>query len=96
MTADAAESAALALQKGCDLGCDTVFDEIPEAIERGLITEADVDRSLARTLVTRFKLGMFDPPEDVPFTSISMDVVACAKHRGSGISNRGGIGVTQE
>ncbi len=81
ITKDAAESAALALQKGCDLGCDTVFDEVPEAIERGLITEADVDRSLARTLGTRFKLGMFDPPEDVPFTSISTDVIACPDHR---------------
>jgi beta-glucosidase len=81
ITRDAAESAALALQRGCDLGCDTVFDEIPEAIERGLITEADVDRALERTLGTRFKLGMFDPPEEVPFTSISMDVVACPEHR---------------
>jgi len=81
VTADAAASAALALEKGCDLGCDTVMDEIPEAIKRGLITEAAVDRSLARTLNTRFKLGMFDPPEEVPFTSISMDVVACPEHR---------------
>jgi beta-glucosidase len=81
ITKDAAESAALALQRGCDLGCDTVFDEIPEAIERGLITEADVDRALERTLGTRFKLGMFDPPEEVPFASISMDVVACPEHR---------------
>jgi len=81
ITRDAAESAALALQRGCDLGCDTVFDEIPEAIERGLITEADVNRALERTLGTRFKLGMFDPPEEVPFTSISMDVVSCPEHR---------------
>ena len=81
VTKDAAESAALALQHGCDLGCDHVFSEIPEAIQRGLITEADVDRSLERTLGTRFKLGMFDPPEDVPFASISMDVVACEEHR---------------
>lgn len=81
ITQDAAESAAMALQHGCDLGCDSVFDEIPEAILRGLITEADVDRALRRTLGTRFKLGMFDPPEDVPFTSIPMEVVACSKHR---------------
>ena len=81
VTQDAAESAALALQYGCDLGCDVVFDEIPEAIERSLISEADVDRSLERTLGTRFKLGMFDPPEDVPFTSTSTDVVACQEHR---------------
>lgn len=81
VTNDAAESAALALQGGCDLGCDHVFNEIPEAIRRGLITETDVDRALERTLGTRFKLGMFDPPEEVPFTSISMDVVACEEHR---------------
>ncbi len=81
VTKDAAESAALALQHGCDLGCDHVFTEIPEAIRRGLITEADVDRSLARTLGTRFKLGMFDPVEEVPFASISTDVIACAEHR---------------
>jgi beta-glucosidase len=81
VTQDAAESAALALQRGCDLGCDSVFDEIPEAIRRGLISEADVDRALERTLGTRFKLGMFDPPEEVPFASIPLEVVACPEHR---------------
>ena len=81
ITKDAAESAALSLKRGCDLGCDHVFDEIPEAIARGLITEADVDRSLERTLGTRFKLGMFDPDEQVPFTSMSTEVVACDEHR---------------
>ena len=81
VTKDAAESAALALQAGCDLGCDHVFDEIPEAIQRGLITEVDVDRALERTLGARFKLGMFDPPEEVPFASIPMEVVACVEHR---------------
>ncbi len=81
VTNDAAETVALALQHGCDLGCDHIFSEIPEAINRGLITEANVDRALERTLGTRFKLGMFDPAEEVPFTSISTDVVACDEHR---------------
>jgi beta-glucosidase len=81
ITADAAESSALALEKGCDLGCDEVFDAIPEAIERDLISETDVDRALERTLGTRFKLGMFDPDDEVPFASISTDVVACDEHR---------------
>jgi beta-glucosidase len=81
VTKDAAESAGLALRNGCDLGCDHVFNEIPEAIKRGLIAEADVDRALERTLGARFKLGMFDPPEDVPFAAISTDVVACDEHR---------------
>jgi beta-glucosidase len=81
VTKDAAETVALALHHGCDLGCDHDFSEIPEAIARRLIAEADVDRALERTLSTRFKLGMFDPPEDVPFASISTDVVACDAHR---------------
>lgn len=81
VTRDAAESAALALKAGCDIGCDHVYSEIPEAIQRGLITEADVDRSLARTLATRFKLGMFDPPELNPYTSIPLSVVGCEAHR---------------
>jgi beta-glucosidase len=81
VTKDAVETVALALKRGCDIGCDHVYSEIPEAIARGLITEADVDRALARTLGTRFKLGMFDPAEDVPFASIPMDVVACDAHR---------------
>ena len=81
ITKDAAESAALALQAGCDMGCDHVYNFIPEAIERGLMTEADMDRALEHTLVTRFRLGMFDPPKMVPYTSIPMKVVGCKKHR---------------
>ena len=81
VTKDAAESAALAIQRGCDLGCDHVFDEIPEAISRGLISEVDVDKVLERSLITRFKLGMFDPDEKVPYASISPDVVGCEEHR---------------
>lgn len=81
VTKDAAGSAALALQYGCDLGCDHVFNEIPTAIERGDTTEALVDRALIRTFTTRFKLGMFDPAEEVPYASISTDVVACDEHR---------------
>jgi beta-glucosidase len=80
-TADAVESAAVALKAGCDLSCVCTYDRLGEAVERGLITEADIDRSLARTLATRFKLGMFDPPEMVPFASIPMSVVNSPKHR---------------
>jgi beta-glucosidase len=41
----------------------------------------DIDRSLSRTLTTRFKLGMFDPPEDVPYTAIPLSVVNDTEHR---------------
>jgi beta-glucosidase len=81
VTQDAAESAALALKAGCDIECGVTYAYLGEAVERGLITEADIDRSLARTLTTRFKLGMFDPPSEVPYASIPMSVVGCEAHR---------------
>jgi beta-glucosidase len=81
VTQDAAESAALALKAGCDIECGATYAYLGEAVERGLITEADIDRSLARTLTTRFKFGMFDPPSEVPYASIPMSVVGCEAHR---------------
>ena len=82
LTADGPESAALALKRGCDIGCDCVFyDYLPEALERGLVSEADIDRALERTYETRFKLGMFDPPAEVPYASIPMSVVNSPAHR---------------
>lgn len=80
-TKDGPESAALSLKRGCDIGCDCVFyDHLQEALDRGLIEEVDIDRALERTLVTRFKLGMFDPDEMVPYASIPMRVVGCEEH----------------
>ncbi len=82
VTADGAESAALALKNGCDIGCDCVFyDNLKEALERGLVTEADIDVALSRTLGTRFKLGMFDPADQVPYAAMPMSVVNSPEHR---------------
>lgn len=81
LTADAAESAALAVRRGCDMACICTYEHLGEAVERGLITEAEIDTALARTLATRFKLGLFDPPEHVPYASIPMSVVGCEEHR---------------
>lgn len=79
---DAAEAAAVAIKAGCDNSCDHVYyDSIGEAVERGLLTEAEVDQALARTLTTRFKLGMFDPADQVPYASTPMSVVDSPEHR---------------
>ncbi|MGD0003203.1 MAG: glycoside hydrolase family 3 C-terminal domain-containing protein [Anaerolineaceae bacterium] len=81
LTKDVVESAALALKAGCDISCMCTYDHLGEAIERGLCSEADVDLCLGRTLATRFKLGMFDPQELVPYSSIPMRVVNSPEHR---------------
>lgn len=76
LTSGPAESAALALKRGVNLNCGVTFGRsLKEAVELGLITEGDLDISLKRLLRTRFKLGMFDPPEKVPYRSIGTDVI---------------------
>ena len=81
VTRDAAESAALAIKKGCDVNCGSVYEVLMESIERGLLEEEDIDRSLRRLLRTRFQLGMFDPDELVPWSDTPTSVVGCDVHR---------------
>jgi beta-glucosidase len=80
-TASPVETAALALKSGCDLECGCTFDHLSEALEQGLVTQADIDLALSRVLATRFKLGMFDPPDQVPYAATPMSVVGSKKHR---------------
>ncbi len=81
VTADAAESAASAVRAGCDLNCGKTYPELIDAVERGLIDESDIERAVVRLFTARFKLGLFDPPERVPFASIPYEVNASQKHR---------------
>jgi beta-glucosidase len=75
------QSAALAVKNGCDLECGRVFPALREAVRQGLIPEELIDTSLARLLRVRFRLGMFDPPERVPYASIPYEKVDCGEHR---------------
>jgi beta-glucosidase len=75
------ESAAMALKAGCDLNCGCTYPMLTAAYKQGLVTEADIDTALTRLLRTRFKLGMFDPPEDDPYRNLGNEIVGCEKHR---------------
>lgn len=81
VTNRAPESAAMAINNGCDLNCGCSYERMADAVAEGLVTEETVDRALGRLLHTRFKLGMFDPPECVPYAQITTDVVDCPAHR---------------
>lgn len=81
VTKDWEESAALAIKAGCDLNCGCTFEHLPQAVEKGLLTEADLDLSLKRLFRARMRLGMFDPPERVPFASIPYEVNDSEKHQ---------------
>lgn len=81
ITQTPAQSAAMAVRSGCDLECGCVFPALVEASRQGLISEAEIDRALARLLRARFRLGMFDRQEDVPYSKIPYGKVDCKDHR---------------
>lgn len=81
LTNTPAESAALAVNNGCDLNCGRVYPSLVEAVEQGLITEETIDKALARLLQAKMRLGMFDPEEQVPYAQIPYEIVASPKHR---------------
>lgn len=81
VTETAMDSAALAVNNGCDLNCGKVYEGLKIAVEADLIPEENIDRAVKRLLKTRFKLGMFDPRDRVPFNNIPYGVNDCEEHR---------------
>lgn len=81
ITDSPAESAAMAVKNGCDLNCGENFEALLEAVNKNLISEEELDKSLKRLFKARFKLGMFDPEEEVPYTQISYEINDQEEHR---------------
>ncbi|MBC7227410.1 MAG: glycoside hydrolase family 3 C-terminal domain-containing protein [Thermoflexales bacterium] len=75
------EAAALAVKAGCDLECGGTYYALLDAVKKELISEEAIDQALRRLFTARFRLGMFDPPEQVPYTRIPYEVVASPQHR---------------
>ena len=77
----AAEAAALAVKHGTDLDCGRVYPNLVQAVQQGLISEADIDVAVARLMTARMRLGMFDPPARVPYAQIPYTVLDQPAHR---------------
>ena len=78
---DGAQASAQAVLAGTDVECGSEYKHLPEAVRRGDIKEADLDKSLRRLLIARFELGDMDPDELNPWTKIPESVVACDAHK---------------
>lgn len=74
ITKDAATASALAVKTGLDLECGSSYTSLKEALDSNLLTEADIDITVKRLFTARFKLGMFDPEEIVPYAQIPFSV----------------------
>ncbi len=76
------EASAASIKAGCDLNCGQTYQRyLPNAVKQGLVSEKEIDRALTRLFRARFQLGMFDPPNRVPFAHIPISVVDSPKHR---------------
>jgi beta-glucosidase len=75
------EASAAAVKAGTDLTCGREYRSLVQAVKDGLITEAEINTAVKRLMTARFKLGMFDPPEMVPYTKIPFSENDSEAHR---------------
>jgi beta-glucosidase len=84
-----AQGAAISVIRGMDHECvtftsrfgDSVEKAYIDAVQQGYLPEGVLDTSLIRLFTARIKLGMFDPPEMVPYTKIDEKELDSAEHR---------------
>ena len=69
---DIATATAACLKAGINLFLDRI-DGVKEALQRGLITEADIDQAIRGRLRLFFRLGLLDPAERVPYAKIGRE-----------------------
>ncbi len=75
VTANARQSAALAVENGCDVNCGEVFLNLIQAVREGLIGEDKITQACERLFTTRMKLGLFEKPGTVSYDKIDYSVV---------------------
>src|SRR5438270_1285646 len=89
-TKSQAEAAAVSLKRGMDNECADFFTvtqdnsdyvKYLDAVKQGALTEKDIDVALKRLFTARMRLGMFDPPDKVPYAQIPESEIDSASHR---------------
>ncbi len=89
-TKNMAEAGAAAIKTGMDNECADFFTKATDnsdyvkfldAVKQGLLTEKEIDVSLKRLFTARFRLGMFDPPEMVPYAQTPESEIDSEPHR---------------
>lgn len=79
VTDTVAESAAMAVNNGCDLNCGTAFLHMKEAYEQGLVTEETITAAVERLMEVRIRLGMMEDYPS-PYDEIPYERVECKEH----------------
>ncbi len=69
------ESAAMAMNNGCDLNCGGMYQFLKQAVREGLVDEKRLDEALVNLFAARMKLGVLDKREENPYDRIPYSVV---------------------
>src|SRR5579859_4070823 len=67
---DAEHASADGIRAGTDTNCGKTYLNLADAVHKGIISESEIDVSLKRLFTARMRLGLFDPPAQVPYASI--------------------------
>ncbi len=79
---NAAAASADAVMHGTDIDCGTdAYKALVQAVKEGLIKESQIDVSVRRLFMIRFRLGMFDPPSMVKYAQTPASVLESAPHK---------------
>jgi beta-glucosidase len=81
VVANRQEAAAMAANAGVNLNCGYIYQYLAEAVEKGLVSEETVNADFRRLMMTRFKLGLFNPEEKNRWSAIPESVVDCPQNR---------------
>ena len=85
-----AEAAAVSMKTGMDNECADFFTKATthadyvkyiDAVKQGFLRETDLDTSVKRLFTARMRLGLFDPPESVPYAQTPESEIDSAAHR---------------
>ncbi|WP_370980362.1 glycoside hydrolase family 3 C-terminal domain-containing protein [Agaribacterium sp. ZY112] len=72
----------IALKSGDELNCGNYYkDHLLNAYKQGLVDDKDLDLAVYRTMLLRFKLGMFDDEAMVPWAALSESVINSEKNQ---------------
>ena len=77
---DAAEASADAVKTGTDVECGSSYKSLSEAIEKGIITEEDIDVAMRRVIKGWIELGMLDEKDNTPWADLPYSIVASKEH----------------
>ena len=75
------ESAAMAMNNGCDLNCGCMFPNLRDAVRGGYVDEARLDEAVTNLMECRMKLGLFEEEGKVSFDAIGYDQVDTKENR---------------